>query len=113
MEDQVCDWSTVHKPVGDLYEHVNLVGTLVVCLGSSLSTCIIFHSNKKVICLLSIKFSLLTLCMLGYFACFLLSAISKLTFSHYHQECQTVWVQVSMMKPIVLYLDRPIRYCFL
>ena len=47
MEDQVCDWSTVHKPVGDLYEHVNLVGTLVVCLGSSLSTCIIFHSNRK------------------------------------------------------------------
>ena len=33
MEDQVCDWSTVHKPVGDLYEHVNLVDTFVVCLG--------------------------------------------------------------------------------
>ena len=34
MEDQVCDWSTVHKPVGDLYKHVNLVGAFVVCLGS-------------------------------------------------------------------------------
>ena len=32
MEDQVCDWSTVHKPVGDLFEHVNLVGAFVVCL---------------------------------------------------------------------------------
>ena len=26
----VPDWSTVHKPVGDLFEHVNLVGTAAV-----------------------------------------------------------------------------------
>ena len=44
----VPDWSTVHKPVGDLFEHIDLVGTAAV-LRVKLYGCasVLFHHFFK------------------------------------------------------------------